>query len=87
MLTGVAKKMAGQFFAAVDADIVGVRSPLASAHGPGVELGAPALQGTYAGSATRAGRAIHGRDLLLGALAGAAIALAGVVVGIRAARR
>jgi len=29
MITGVAKKMAGQFFAAVDADIAGVRVPVA----------------------------------------------------------
>ncbi len=44
MLTGVAKKMAGQFFAAVDADIAGLRAPGAmreAAPVPAGALGAP----------------------------------------------
>ena len=49
MLAGVTKKMAGQFFAAVDADIAGVRVPAPSAPeavtptaAPGIPSGAPA---------------------------------------------
>jgi carbon monoxide dehydrogenase subunit G len=89
MLTGVAKKMAGQFFAAVDADIAGVRAPVpverVKALGSGV--GAPGSQLTYAGAAAGARTAFQGRDFLLGALTGAAIALAGVAVGFAAGRR
>jgi hypothetical protein len=89
MLTGVAKKMAGQFFAAVDADIAGVRVPVPveglKAVGSGV--GAPGSPLTYAGAAAGGRTAFQGRDFLLGALTGAAIALAGVAVGFAAGRR
>lgn len=89
MLTGVAKKMAGQFFAAVDADIAGVRAPVAveRAAGVGAGAGAPSSMTTYAGSAVSGRPAFQGRDFLYGALTGAAIALAGVLVGIAARRR
>ena len=96
MLTGVAKKMAGQFFQAVDADIAGVRVPAPAAVAPGVPAagepaaGVPAVPG--------AAPAVHvpgapvsapapTRDLLVGTLVGAAIALAGVAVGVIAGRR
>ena len=89
MLTGVAKKMAGQFFAAVDADIAGVRVPVPverlKALGSGV--GAPGSPLTYAGAAAGGRTPFQGRDFLLGALAGAGIALAGVAVGFAAGRR
>jgi len=89
MLTGVAKKMAGQFFAAVDADIASVRVPVPDerlkALGSGV--GAPGSPLTYAGAAAGGRTAFQGRDFLLGALTGAAIALAGVAVGFAAGRR
>ena len=79
MLTGVAKKMAGQFFAAVDADIAGVRAPAAAEDAARVVVGAGAAAG---------GRpAFQGKDFLYGTLVGAAIALAGVAVGIAAGRR
>ncbi|MEP7035004.1 MAG: carbon monoxide dehydrogenase subunit G [Actinomycetota bacterium] len=89
MLTGVARKMAGQFFAAVDGDIAGVRVPVAVRHiaGVGAISGAPASQSTYAGSAAGGRPPFQGRDFLYGALTGAAIALAGVVAGIVAGRR
>ena len=96
MLTGVAKKIAGQFFAAVDADIAGLRAPGAMPEAALVPAGAPAPQLTYAGQAapsvpsvsSMGGRpAFQGRDFLYGALVGAAIALAGVAVGIIAGRR
>jgi uncharacterized protein len=93
MLTGVARKMADQFFAAVDADIAGVRAPgVAAASGRvGAPVGAPGPQMTYPGSAA-GGPALHGagfqgKDFLFGALVGAAIALGGVVVGRAPGRR
>ena len=91
MLTGVAKKMAGQFFAAVDADIAGLRAPgempepmLVPAGASARALGVPAV---YPGRAAAGRPPFQGRDFLYGALAGAAIALAGVAVGIAARRR
>ncbi|HEY8820527.1 MAG TPA: carbon monoxide dehydrogenase subunit G [Dermatophilaceae bacterium] len=89
MITGVAKKMAGQFFAAVDADIAGVRVPVAveRAAVAGAGAGSPAGQITYAGAAAGGRRPFQGRDFLYGTLTGAAIALAGVVAGIVAGRR
>jgi uncharacterized protein len=101
MLTGVAKKMAGQFFAAVDADIAGLRAPgemakaalvPSGAAGGGVgAVEAPGRQITYPGTAAGGrpglpGGGVQGKDFLYGSLVGAAIALAGVAVG-RAARR
>lgn len=84
MLSGVAKKMAGQFFKAVDDDIAGVRvveAPAAAALPAGAVAGAP-----VAFAPAAAGRQ-PGKDFLHGALVGAGIALAGVVVGIIAGRR
>jgi uncharacterized protein len=106
MLTGVAKKMAGQFFQAVDADIAGVRAPApaaapvpsaAAAPGapvvPGAPIPAPAVP-----AVPGAAPAVHvpaapvtapapTKDFLVGTLVGAAIALAGVAVGVVAGRR
>lgn len=93
MLTGVARKMAGQFFAAVDADIAGVRGPVFVSEAASLPAGANARQTTYAGSVEKHGwRPLQdsggrSRDFLYGAVVGAAIALAGVGVGIRAGRR
>jgi carbon monoxide dehydrogenase subunit G len=88
MLTGAAKKMAAQFFAALDADIAGVRAPSAP-HDP-VRVGVPA--GAAVGGVAPACPPFQGndsqrRDFVHGALTGAAIALAGVAVGIVAGRR
>jgi len=93
MLTGVARKMAGQFFNAVDADLAGVRAPEAAVEvgvpagvtPAGEPVGAPAPV-TYPGLAPAARAGLQGRDFLLGTLVGAAIALAGVAVGIVAGR-
>jgi carbon monoxide dehydrogenase subunit G len=76
MITGVAKKMAGQFFAAVDADIAGVREPA-------VPVAVPDRPDFHGSGSDDSGR----RDFLYGTLTGAAIALAGVAVGIVAGRR
>jgi len=93
MLTGVAKKMAGQFFTAVDNDIAGVRVavPVPAGAVPEAALvgapGAPAAPtgAVYAAPApARAG--FQGREFLVGTVVGAVIALAGVAVGIVAGR-
>ncbi len=101
MLTGVAKKMAGQFFAAVDADIAGFRPPavvieaglVPAGAAVGVAVGvvggvaAPGSQATYAGPAAGGHPDFRGKEFLYGTLVGAAIALAGVAVGIVAGRQ
>jgi hypothetical protein len=94
MLAGVTKKMAGQFFSAVDADIAGARpaAPAASngatgapASAPGTPAATPGPQpggaGTvYAGRPTPAeGSRI--RDYALGVVTGGVVAIVGVVVG------
>jgi len=93
MLTGVAKKMAGQFFTAVDNDIAGVRVAVPVPAGAAPEAavvgapGAPAAPtgAVYAAPApARAG--FQGREFLVGTVVGAVIALAGVAVGIVAGR-
>ena len=92
MLAGVTKKMAGQFFTAVDADLAGggVAAPPAAAAPAGVAATAavgtapaPAggTGGVYAGRAAASGEPSRMRDFALGTLAGGAIALVGVVVG------
>jgi carbon monoxide dehydrogenase subunit G len=100
MLTGVAKKMAGQFFQAVDADIAGVRAPAAAAPGAAAvpTAAGPAVPAPAVPAVAGAAPAVHvpaapvaapapTRDFLVGTLVGAAIALAGVAVGVIAGRR
>jgi hypothetical protein len=91
MLTGVAKKMAAEFFANVDAVLTGKEVLTDDAAAPGQraatatdEAGAQPGPGVYLapakqGSATRLGD----NGFLLGAIVGAAIALVGVLVGSR----
>jgi hypothetical protein len=95
MMTGVAKRMAAQFFSAIDAELTGAVVPIAAAPSavaaageaaPAVE--APAVGRVFAGKAAAAAR--PGADLqsaLLGAAVGAALALLGVLVGYRLGRR
>ncbi|MGZ4601563.1 MAG: SRPBCC family protein [Oryzihumus sp.] len=93
MLTGVAKKMAGQFFTAVDNDIAGVRVAVpvpAGAVPEGAVVAAPGAPAAPTGAVyaapapARAG--FQGREFLVGTVVGAVIALAGVAVGIVAGR-
>lgn len=96
MLAGVARKMAGQMFAALDADIAGERpsaAPAPAAVGAGAAggaVGAPGAApaevggrhtGVYAGSAASGTGDGSGSGFVQGALFGAGVALAGVVVG------
>ena len=94
MLAGVTKKMAGQFFSAVDADISGVRAAtpsapaaLAPTAAPGIPAGA-AAPGTvsYAGRPAPTG-SFAGREYALGVVTGGAVALVGVLVGWAIGRR
>jgi hypothetical protein len=82
MLTGVAKKMAGEFFGNVD-DVLTGEEKVAPA-----ELPAEASQpGVFVGPARAGGMAPGGQDFVKGAVFGAVVALAGVVVGALVGRR
>ena len=93
MLAGVTKKMAGEFFTALDQEIAGVVPVAAAATGgaPAEPSGGAAEGAVYAGR--RAPAAGGGLDLgsgagfALGALVGGLLALAGVALGARIGRR
>ena len=95
MMTGVAKRMAAQFFSAIDAELTGAVVPIgaassAAAEAPaaGVAAAAPQVGQVFAGKApAAAGVGGNLQSGLLGAAAGAAIALIGVVIGFRLGRR
>ena len=89
MLTGVSRKMAGEFFTALDDDIAGRRAPVAPVPVPGVPVpaGTPAVGETFTGRAATAAPAASTRDLVVAAVAGGLLALAGVALGARIARR
>ncbi|MGY1692739.1 SRPBCC family protein [Geodermatophilus sp. SYSU D01105] len=95
MITGVAKRMAGQFFTAIDDELTGVAAPAVEA--PAAEA-VPAAAGEAAPAAAAptvfAGRAAAApaapsdvRTLVTGALGGAGLTLLGVVVGWLLGRR
>lgn len=95
MLAGVAKKTAGEFFAAVERELVhGPVSAPAAVAAPPVEAGAVAVPGgearvgeVFAGAPPRpAATERRAVELLGAALVGAVIALAGVLVGRRLGR-
>ena len=77
MLAGVTKKMAGQFFEAVDDDIAGVRKPAKAATPSEVPSGPRPIEALGTSTAARGGP----RDFGWGVLTGGAVALAGVIVG------
>jgi uncharacterized protein len=95
MMTGVAKRMAGQFFKAIDDELTGAVVPITAAPSAAAEArpaeaaAAPAVGRVFTGKATAAA-ARPGADLqsaLLGAVAGAVFALLGVLIGYRLGRR
>ena len=87
MLMGVAKKLASQFFAAVDAEIAGLRPPATAAIQVGVPADAHAgAQPVFQDESIRSD-GLPSKDFLYGAVTGAAIAIAGVAVGFAAGRR
>ncbi len=96
MITGVAKRMAGQFFTAIDAELTGAVVPAApAAPTPASDAslvvgGAPvaAAGRTFAGrGGVPAETSGDAQTLLLGAVGGAVLTLVGVLVGYRLGRR
>jgi carbon monoxide dehydrogenase subunit G len=92
MLAGVTRKMAGQFFSALDADIAAPGAATVVPGGPPAAAGTPPAAGTPAVGETFTGRAAaapaarSSRDLVLAAVAGGLLALAGVALGARIGR-
>ncbi len=96
MITGVAKRMAGQFFKAIDDELAGVVVPIAAAPsaaagdlaqaGPPASAEAPRV---FAGKAAASAGPVGGdvQSLLLGAVGGAILTLIGVLIGYRLGRR
>jgi carbon monoxide dehydrogenase subunit G len=95
MLSGVTRKMAGEFFTALDAHIAtGGAAPSVAAGVPSAPVAVPAAAGTPEVGTTFTGRAAAApaaptstRDLVLAAVAGGLLALAGVALGARIGRR
>jgi carbon monoxide dehydrogenase subunit G len=98
MISGVAKRMAGQFFKAIDDELTGTVTPIAAAPSAvaaageaAPAAGAPAAAGprVFAGGKAASASGLGGdvQTLLLGAGVGALLTLIGVAVGWRLARR
>jgi carbon monoxide dehydrogenase subunit G len=94
MMTGVAKRMAGQFFKAIDDELTGAVVPIAAAPsavaaGVAAPVAAPAAGGpaVFAGRAAAAAPAGDVKTMALGAAGGALLTLIGVLVGYRLGRR
>ncbi|MGY1803062.1 CoxG family protein [Blastococcus sp. SYSU D00922] len=100
MISGVAKRMAGQFFKAIDAELTGTVTPISAAPSAAavstsdaslVAGGAPvAASGpqVFSGRAgVPAGTSGDAQTLLVGAVGGALLTLLGVLVGYRLGRR
>jgi carbon monoxide dehydrogenase subunit G len=95
MITGVAKRMAGQFFTAIDDELTGVVAPIAAAPsavaagGAGAPAAAVAAPQVFTGKAAAAAGPLGGdvQTLALGAVGGAVLTLLGVLVGYRMGRR
>jgi carbon monoxide dehydrogenase subunit G len=95
MISGVAKRMAGQFFKAIDDELMGTVTPIADAPSAvaageaGVAAPAAAGPRVFTGKAAAAAGPLGGdtQTLLLGAGVGAILTLLGVLVGYRLGRR
>jgi hypothetical protein len=94
MLTGVTKKMAGQFFTALDRDIAGL-PPMGSGllgAAAGADGAPPASGAVFPGRAATANANAslgldNGAGFAVGVLVGGLLALAGVALGARIGRR
>ena len=88
VLSGVAKKTAGEFFQAVD-DVLAGKAPTIPAPRPEPAhvAGAPALPAPGVYTAPPSGAAAGGSEFAKGAVFGAVVALAGVLVGGYVTRR
>jgi hypothetical protein len=91
MMTGVAKRMAGQFFKAIDDELTGAVVPIAAAPSAGAAVeAAPAAEAprVFAGRAAAAPAGnVDLRSLVLGAAAGGLFTALGVVIGYLLGRR
>jgi hypothetical protein len=88
VLSGVAKKTAGEFFKAVDDVLTGKAPAIPSPRGE--SQAASAMSGSAPGVFTApdaTGSAVGGSEFIKGAVFGAAVALAGVLVGSFVTRR
>ena len=90
MITGVAKRMAAQFFAAVDDELAGKTVvPIGSAPSAAAAAEAPSAEApkVFAGRAAAPAGEVNLREVALGAIGGAALSLIGVAVGYVLGRR
>jgi carbon monoxide dehydrogenase subunit G len=82
MLTGVAKKTAGEFFGNVDDVLTGVaQSPAPADSGAPAAPGEQASDRVFRSPAAPPARGVHAADFRAGVVAGALAALVGAVVG------
>ena len=87
MLTSVSKRLAGEFFGAINNVLTGAEAPPAVvAVAPSEEAAAAGVGTTYAAPAKTASP-VSTNDFLKGVVVGAALMLTGVVAGALAARR
>jgi carbon monoxide dehydrogenase subunit G len=88
MITGVARRLATQFFTAVDAELTGAVLPVQAPTVPAPRA-APAPAEVFTGRTPPAAGRLPGDvpSLVVGAAGGALIALLGVLTGYRLARR
>jgi hypothetical protein len=91
MITGVAKRTAQQFFAAVDHELRGAVVPIGSAPSAAAAAAAEAPSAAeprvFAGRAAAPAGELNLREVALGAIGGAALSLIGVAVGYVLGRR
>jgi hypothetical protein len=95
MISGVAKRMAGQFFKAIDDELMGTVTPIAAAPSAvaasEAAVAAPAASGpqVFTGKSAAAAGPVSGdvQTFALGALGGAILTLLGVLIGHRLARK
>jgi carbon monoxide dehydrogenase subunit G len=88
MITGVAKRLAAQFFTAVDAELAGVSAAPAAVSATDAEAPAAPPPQVFTGRAgVPAGTSGDLRTLALGAVGGSLLTLVGVLVGYRLGRR
>ena len=94
MISGVAKRMAGQFFKAIDDELTGTVTPIAAAPsavaaGEAPQPLPPAAPQVFAGKAAAAAGPARRRrpDAALGAVRRRVLTLLGVLVGYRLGRR
>jgi carbon monoxide dehydrogenase subunit G len=90
MMTGVAKRMAGQFFTAIDGELTGAVVPIGSAPSArpaASEAADAAAPQVFAGRATASGAGGDAQTFLLGAGVGAVLTGFGIAIGYLLGRR